>query len=146
MPLRNPIGGGAGAGDILQTASAVLAADSTTTSVTYVDLLTVSITTYGGSSLGIYATFSTSNSVDAAGTGQDYLQITLDGTSLQQAGAEQWPVSETGAIFYETGVVDAGAHTVKLQWRTSSGGTLRCSASSLTRPEHASLMVIETSR
>lgn len=146
MPLLNPIGGGAGSGDILQTASAVLAADATTTSVTYVDLLTVNITTSGGSSLEVYASFSTSNAVDAAGTGQDSLQITLDGVALQQMGAEQWPVSEGGAVCYETGVVTAEAHVVKLQWRTLAGGTLRCSASTPTWPEHASLVVLEVAR
>lgn len=146
MPLLNPIDGGAGSGDILQTASAVLAVDATTTSVTYVDLLSVSVTTSGGSSLEIYASFSTSNAVDAAGTGQDALQITLDGTALQQAGAEQWPVSEIGTISYKTGVVTAGSHTVTLQWKTQAGSTLRCSASTLTRPEHASLVVMEVSR
>ena len=146
MPLVLPTEGGPGIGDILQTASVVLAANVTTTSITYVDLLSITLTTYGGSSLEVYASFATSNAVDNAATGQDFIQITIDGVSLEEVGSEQWPVTETGAIYKETAVLTAGSHTVKLQWHTQTGGTLRCSASTLTRPEHASLMVVETSR
>jgi hypothetical protein len=131
--------------DILQTASAVLASDATTTSTTYVDLLSVTVTTAGGTSLECYCSFSTSNATDDAGTGQDFLRLTIDGVQLSEAGAEQWPVSETGAICRKTPLLDAGSHTVKLQWKTQAGHTFRCSASSLTRPEHASLVVVETS-
>ena len=145
MPLKPPTGGGAGSGDILQTASAVLAADSTTTSVTYVDLLSLTLTTAGGTRLEVYASFATSNAVDNALGGQDYLQLTIDGVKLVEGGNEQWTVTESGMITGLTSYLTDGSHTVKLQWRTTAGSTLRCSASTLTRPEHASLMVIETS-
>jgi hypothetical protein len=131
--------------DIIQTISTVLAADTTTTSTSYVDLISLSITTVGGTSLEVYASFSCSNAVDNAAAGQDGFAVVVDGTVLLQTGNEQWTVTEGGAIFVKTGMLTAGSHSVALQWKTQAGGTLRCSASSLTRPEHASLVVLETS-
>jgi len=143
MPYRLTPGEPGNAIDIQQTASVVLAADVTTTSTTYVDLLSLSITTYGGSKLEIYSSFSLSNALDNAGAGQDSLRITIDGIQLQSSGSEQWTVTETGAIFCLTDILTEGPHTVALQWRTQAGATLRCSAGTLTRPEHASLVVVE---
>jgi len=133
------------AGGIVKTASARLTVNTTTTSVTYVDLLTCAITTGGSSRLEVYASFATSNAADRAGTDQDYFQITVDATVLAQGGSEQWPVTESGALFAVSGVLAAGAKTVRLQWRTTAGGTLRCAGGTiLTQPEHASIVVIET--
>lgn len=133
------------AGGIIKTASALLAANTTTTSVAYVDLLTCAITTGGNSRLEVYASFATSNAADRAMTDQDYFQIAVDATVLAQGGSEQWPVTESGALFAVSGVLAAGAKTVRLQWRTTAGGTLRCSAGTIVaQPEHASIVVIET--
>jgi len=139
VPLypKAPSGGG-----IIQTASAVLAVATTTTSVTYVDLLTLAVTTGGSSRLEIYASFSTSN--NGGSGGQDYLRLTVDGVEVQKMGAEQWTVIEGGAIFFVTDVLSAAAHTIALQWHTTTGRTLRCNPTSTTRPEHASIMAIET--
>jgi hypothetical protein len=144
MPLRIPEDG-YGIGDIIKTASAVLSTDSTSTSTSFVNLLTVDITTMGGSKLEIYATYSLSNAVDNASAGQDAVQLMVDSTVLQQAGSEQWTVSESGAMFVMSDELAAANHTVALQWRTQAGETIRCSASTLTRPEHASIIVLETS-
>jgi hypothetical protein len=132
-------------GGIVKTASALLGAAATTTSITYVDLLTLAITTGGDSRLEIYASFAVSNAVDRAGTDQDYLRVMIDSTVLAETGSEQWPVTEAGALFVVTGVLAAGSHTVYLQWRTTTGGTLRCAANTIAaQPEHASIIVIET--
>lgn len=131
-------------GDVIQTASSVLASDVTTTSTTYTNLLSVTVTTSGGSCLEIYSSFSLSNGVDNAATGQDFLRITVDGIQEIESGSEQWTVSEGGAMYFKTDILTPGSHTIALQWRTQAGMTLRCSASTLTRPEHASIMILET--
>lgn len=132
-------------GGIVQTASALLGAAATTTSITYVNLLTLAITTGGDSRLEIYSSFATSNAVSRALTDQDYLRILIDATVLAETGGEQWPVTEAGALFVVTGVLSAGAHTVYLQWKTTTGGTMRCAANTIAaQPEHASIIVIET--
>lgn len=129
----------------MQTASALLAVNTTTTSITYVDLLTVTLTTVGASRLEIYASLSTSNAVSRAGTNQDYFRLTVDSTVLIEGGSEQWTVTEASALFCVTDVLSAGSHTVHLQWCTDTGGTLRCSAGTIVaQPEHASLVVVET--
>jgi hypothetical protein len=131
--------------DIIKTASTVLATDATTTSTIYVILIYLRITTIGGTFLEIYASFAASNAIDNAGSGQDGFAVAVDAPVLLEAGSEQWTVTEGGAIFVKTPMLTAGSHMVSLQWKTQAGGTLRCSASSLTRPEHASLVVVETS-
>ena len=146
MPLLVPDYDGYGVGDIIQTAYATLLTDATTTSTSYVDLVTLSVTTIGGSSLEIYATYSVSNEVNNATSGADSLCVTIDGTQLLKARNEQWRVSESGAIYAMTDELAAGSHTVALRWKTQSGKTFRCSAQTLTRPEHASVVVIEIMR
>lgn len=130
-------------GGIVQTASTVLGSATTTTSTSYVDLITVPITTGGSSRLEIYASVSTSNAVSRASTNQDYFRLVIDSTQLIEGGSEQWTVTESGALFAVTDVLAAGAHTVRLQWHTDTGGTLRCNAGAAP-PEHASLVVVET--
>ena len=130
---------------IMQTASALLAVNTTTTPITYVDLLTVTLTTMGATRLEVYASLSASNTMSRAATNQDYLRLTVDSTVLTSGGNEQWPVTEASALFCVTDVLSAGSHTVHLQWHTDTGGTLRCSAGTIAaQPEHASLVIIET--
>lgn len=132
-------------GGIVQTKSALLSGNVTTTATVFVDLLTVDITTGGSSRLEIYVSLATSNSISSASTGQDFFQIMVDSTVLNQGGTEQWPVTEGSAIFAVSDVLSAGAHVVHLQWKTQTGKTFRCSGGTIaTQPEHASVLVIET--
>jgi hypothetical protein len=130
-------------GGIVQTASNVLGTDATTTSTSYVNLLTVTLTTVGSTRLEVYASYALSSTTDHA-TSQDFLRLYLDGTTeLAVGGNEPWTVTESGALFVMTGFLSAGSHTIALQWHTQAGYTMRCRAATGTT-EHASIVVIET--
>jgi len=129
---------GAASGKLKQTVFSEISSDTTTTSATFVDLLTANITTTGGGLL-IHATVSSTSS----GNSEDHhYQVLLDGTPKR--GFLHWAKSEvagSGAVvIYLTGV-SAAAHTVKLQWRVSGQtGQIRPVT---TIDEHASLLVQE---
>ena len=122
-----------------QSINLTLAVDTTTTSVSYVTLLSQVIGTLGNSSLLIRASFSTSDTASLS-TGNFY-RVTVDGTVYGYAGQEIFTCAQAGAICVKTGVLTADSHTVTLDWHTQTGNTLRCRP--VTQPEHASLMISE---
>lgn len=140
MPLYPPPV--AGTTDILQTASAVVSTNATTTSATYADLLSITLTVSAGSSLDVYASFCADNS--SYGTPL-FMQIIVGATVLAATSLCQYAHPEIGQLYKNTGVLSAASYTVKLQWKTASG-TARCTALSLAQPEHASLVVMELGR
>jgi hypothetical protein len=126
---------------LVQEITSSLAVNASTTSASWVDLLSHGITTAGNSYLFIASSFSTSSSAATSGTVS--FRITIDGIDPGQAGDEVYNAPEGGAICAASDLLSPGAHTVALQWRISDGTTLRC------RPvgyyEHATLLTHEVS-
>lgn len=123
-----------------RTAAAKLVADVATNVGAYEDLLTAAITTlHDDLYLMIYASFAVST--DAAIVDQAQLfRLDVDGTEYQGARVET-VVGKTGTgAIVERVQVPAGAHTVKLKWKTT-GDNARIRAASLPDEEHASLVV-----
>jgi len=131
-----------GTTDILQTASAVLATNATTTSQTYVDLLSITLTVSAASSLDVYASFC----VDGSSSGDAVsMQLIIGTTVLAATSLSSFSRPEIGQLYKNTGTLSAASYTVKLQWKVAAY-TASCTALSLTQPEHASLVVIELGR
>ena len=124
MPLYNPAFGPGTGSNYLQSSFAIIAADSTTTSASFVAVgagLSVTITTVAGSKLNIWFAASPSNTANN-GTEIDF-QILIDsvatigcGTGTKSNGVPQ----TCGINFVKTGL-SAGSHTITVQWRTASG-------------------------
>lgn len=112
---------------------------ASTTSTSFTDLagMSVSITTSGSSKLRISA----AGAGDSGGTGVSlYITALVDGTNQGNAtyGMAQIKLSGTGGFsidFVTPSAVSDGAHTVKLQFRSSTGASVSVS--------HASLVVEE---
>jgi hypothetical protein len=125
---------------LLQTAFSEITADTTTTSASFVDLLTVTLTT-GANSLLIMAAANISN---ASANVNVQVRVTLDGVA--QRGSLTRSPSASGcqavAITLKR-TVSAGSHTIKVQWLTASS-TAQCRPiTAAVDKEHASLLVQE---
>lgn len=134
--------GAPGSGGLVQSGFDELHNDTSITSTSWVDLLSVDITTQGNTSLFLSAT--TSALTTSSGKAY-YLRILVDDAPVR--GACCYPGTSTYA--HSCGLeakktVGAGEHTVKLQWKVS-GGTLRCRPDAYPDQEHASLYVEEVS-
>jgi len=125
-------------GQYRKTDFAEIIADTTTTSTSFVDLLTVAITTTANGSLVIEAAASGDN----ASTAITKYRLTVDGVQVAaaavQSGASIW---NTAALMKKYAVA-AGAHTVKLQWLVSAG-TGRIRPVTAPNSDYASLVVKE---
>lgn len=127
---------------LLQTTFQEVTVDTTTTSTTFVDLLTQSITTQAGTALLIHASTSASNT----GVNQSVrFRVTIDGTAVRgwenvKTGAGQ--TAGGGFVYRKTGL-SAAAHTIKVQWLVGgSTGQVRPNTAAIDT-EHASLMCQE---
>jgi hypothetical protein len=139
MPLYPPTTG-SGGGGLLQTAEAHVTVDTTTTSHTFVDLLSVTLTTSGGALL-INAGGAINNS--NAGKAMQ-LRVTLN--TVSQGGVT---VVNTGANAVSFGMAikvaaAAGSNTIALQWLTPAN-TAQCRPVTQADLESASLVVQEVS-
>lgn len=115
-----------------------LITDETTTSTSFVDLLSIPITTDDGF-IEAYATAST-NVLIALGA----FRLTLDGVPFVAGGCGV-PIGAVGSIsIIKRAPVTAGVHTVALQWRAGVGGTLRVRPNAFPDVEHATLLIKET--
>jgi hypothetical protein len=123
-----------------QTVFSELAADTSITSATFVDVITAAITTLGGTKLIITSSFALSNT--GANTGH-HLRITVNGVAKRGCGLRyvNSPAIAGVIALVVTGLA-AGAHTVKLQARVDPG-TLRIRPVTAPDDEHASLVVQE---
>jgi hypothetical protein len=130
------------AGELLQTAFAEQATNTTQTSATFGDLgtVTLTLTTTAGSALLITFTASASNTNNNHNI--DF-QLVIDGTAVRGAGMRV-PVagqSDSSAITYKKTGLSAGSHTIKAQWRTD-GNTAQIRPTTVLN-EHASLLIQE---
>lgn len=103
---------------LVQTASTSIAADTTTTSTTFVDLITIVLTT-GANKLLVRAMGAASNT---NANRDSFFRLTVDGTSIG-GGSGRSPSANAATAFaieFKTATLTAASHTVKLQWRVSA--------------------------
>jgi len=125
-----------------QTVFSEISTDTTTSSTTFVDLLTATLTTVAGTKLIVIATFAVSNSNSNA---QQHFRMTVDGIVKRGCGVRfvNNPSAAGSLALVVTGL-SAGSHTIKLQWRAdASGGTVQVRPVTAPDDEHASLVVQE---
>jgi hypothetical protein len=105
-------------------------------------LISTSITTTGTHSLEIWATI---NASFTTGNRTALFRLVVDGVA-QDAGGIYAGVSNTtrtGAICQRITGVAAGVHTVDLQWRVGSGGTVQCRPATQPGFESANMLINE---
>lgn len=126
----------------LQSAFSEITVDTTTTSTTFVDLLSVVVTTLAGTKLLIHASTSASNT---GVNGEVRFRVTIDGTAVRgwsnvKTGAGQ---TASGGFTYRKTGLSAAAHTIKVQWLVDAGtGRIRPATAAIDI-EHASLLCQE---
>ena len=139
MPLYVPYPGG---NNLLQSATAKLAVDATTTSTTFGTLLSTSITKAAGSNILIWASWTVSFSVYV--TSSAIIRLMVNGAEVLRAGAEEWTVAQSGGFVYRAADLAAGDRTISLEWRiaTAGDGTFRCRPATV-EPEGVSIVLME---
>jgi len=134
-----------GGASVLQSAMAEKSTDATTTSASFVDLLTVTITTIASTVCKIYFTVSASHTTAEAAT---TFQLLIDGSAVRGLATYQPKFGGGfqcgGALIYRKTGLSAASHTFKIQWKTS-GSTAQIRPVT-TIAEHASLVVEEIAR
>jgi hypothetical protein len=131
----------AGASVFKQSVDAEIVADTTTTSTSFVDLLSLTVTTTGSSFL--LTTFSAAFTNSSGVTYRRVeFQLLIDG--VPQHGCLGVATSTNGATIamVDRLAVSAGTHTVTVQWRTSAN-TAQIRPSTVTEDAH--LLVCEVS-
>jgi hypothetical protein len=119
-----------------QEVGAKIVADNTTSSTAFVDLLTVNITTEN-CVLGVIASIGSTALVDPG-----YFRVTVDGVPVSNGAHE---AGMMGNFMGTRLALAAGAHAVKIQWRTDAAGTLHVRPVANPDSEYASLLVREMS-
>ncbi len=134
MPLVDPV-------KLVQTAFTELTSNTTTTSGTFVNLLTLTITT-GANAVIVHFSVSVNNS-DIFFQQQQQFQLLVDGVATRGCGVRTVNSNHAlaGGLVYKTSVLSAGSHTFTIQWLTS-GSTAQIRPAS-TSTEHASLILKE---
>jgi hypothetical protein len=128
---------------IVQSQYTVLGVDSTTTSTTFVDLMSTTVNTSANTCV-VYFTASGDNSTTSVNS---YFQLLIDGTPLR--GTKYRNTANSGAghsciLVCETPMLTAGAHVFKIQWLAQSG-TSRIRPLTIAT-DHASLLIEEVTR
>jgi hypothetical protein len=143
MPLYPPKVGANGT--VKQLTKAKLTEDMTSTSNAFVDLLTKTITTAGGTNLIIWlsCSYSVSNYYERSAM----FNLVIDGYEVSRGGDETYQAANSGAIVYRAANLSAGSHTIKTQWRLNlaGDGTLRCRPVTVPENEGAEMLLMEVS-
>jgi len=137
VPLFNP----SSAERLVQTAFTEVTSDTTTTSTTFVDLLSITITT-GTNNLLIYVSHSFGNT--SAFGAQVFVRLVLDGAAVRGAADQASSTFASSGAIASKKAVTAGSHTIKVQWRVG-GSTGQCRPVAAPDSEHCALLVIEES-
>jgi hypothetical protein len=126
---------------VIATLNEVLEENKTTTSSSYVNLLTMIADTHGANRyLLIRVSWSISTSTSNAGRAM--FSLTVDGTEVAESGNEIFTCVQSGAMVAKVGPLTEGSHTVNVDWSRTVGGTIRCRPG--TEPlEHCSIMASE---
>lgn len=126
---------------VVGTNNAVLATNKTTTSSSYVNLLTTITDTHGADRY-LLIRVSWSISASTSNAGRALFSLTVDGTEVAESGNEIFTCVQSGAMVAKVGPLAEGPHTVNVDWRRTVGGTIRCRPG--TQPlEHCSIMASE---
>lgn len=124
---------------IVQSVFSRLSVDTTTTSTSFVDFMTLNVNT-GQNALCVFFSASGNNTTSGA---RVHFQLLVDG--VIRRGSDFFCVSTTNggcaALVYKTFNLSDGAHVIKIQWSVTAG-TGSVNASSGTS-DHASLIVYE---
>lgn len=125
---------------LIQTAFTELTVDTTTTSVTFVDLMSLTMNV-GSNKISVHFTVGGSNNQGFGGN--LFFRLVVDGVTIRGTAVRSTAanVSETGALVWR-GAVVAGSRIVKIQWMTDVG-TARIAPVTVPNGEHASLYVQE---
>jgi hypothetical protein len=124
-----------------QSAMTEVAADLSTTSSTWADLLTLNITTGVGflimqATAGLNCSNASSRIMG--------IRLMLDGVAVRAVSSPSVNVNVAQALgLLSRKAVTAGAHVVKVQWQVSSGYTLYCRPVTVPDQEHCTLVVQE---
>ena len=133
-------GGGALPGAVPTVAYAVLSSDVSTSSTSFVSLLSTSITVAGTSDkVDIVASVGWDN--QTSGNSPSF-QITVDGTDEGQSFSTSNNIGGAGSTFciaQVTGLA-AGSHTVALNWKSSNGNAVRIRPVSTAGAYHAAIV------
>jgi hypothetical protein len=127
---------------LLQTAFSEITVDTTTNSTSYIDLLTITITTSGGSTAVLYFTASFNNNTSLTTLTQSF-QFLVDGVAATSDTFLSFarPRDTSVGMVHETAVLSAASHTFKVQWKVSTlTGQIRPVT---TIQNHASFLVKE---
>src|SRR3972149_2023582 len=133
--------GAAGSSTFLQSVASEITVDTTTTSTTFVTLLTRTITIVAGSVLLVWFTETNSQS---SGSQTTFFRLQVDGVTQKSAGTRSPAVGDPqgiGIVQRVTGLA-AGLRTVTIHWRVT-GGTSRIRPVAVPDAEPASLVVAE---
>lgn len=131
---------------VIQSAFTEISSNVSTTSTTYVNLMSLSINTSGNT--WVIVQFSVS-CADSAATQWTEFQLLLDGVTTSR-GIAVFSTSSgngnSGALVYRTGQLAAGSHTFAIQWHigTFAGGSGTISPTTVTT-DHAILVLEEVS-
>ena len=139
MPLRNPK---VVDPNIAQSVSAIRTVDTTTSSITYSTLQSLSITTEGSTNILIWISYCLSFSANPSNDCR--LRLQVDGVTVLVSGEEEFTSAQSGAIVHRVAGATAATHTITLQWRigTAGEGTLQCRPATAA-PEGISIFVME---
>lgn len=135
MPLVEPP-------QIVQTQFTELTSDTTTTSASFVDLLSLTFETDNNALISYFSV-----ACDCSSSGQDLdFQLVIDGSA--QRGIQIRIVNSGfgtgGRLVHKSALLARGSHTVKIQWRRT-GGTAQIRPATQV-DEHASLLIREVTR
>lgn len=114
MPLTNPP-------QLAQVAAVMVSADTTTTSTSFVDLLTLTLTTEYSF---VECHFTSCPQITAGTAANISFQLLVDGVSVAKTHNR---ILGSGAIYapssirYKTGLLTPDNHIFKIQWATSAG-------------------------
>jgi hypothetical protein len=125
-----------------QTILAALTANTTTTSTSFVTLLTQNITIGTGGIIIAQVTAGISNATANRGVA---LRLLING-SARCGTADRLPVVNTSAGFplqWRVSGLSAGTYAVTVEWRTLLGGTAQCRPVAAPDSEHCALLVSE---
>jgi hypothetical protein len=133
-----------GVGLIKQIVTQEITSDTTTTSTTFVDLLSQTFSITSGSKVLVQFTVGCSN---AQNNRTQYYRLTVDGTAYRAVGVATYGAGNTpssGALSMLITGLSAGSHDFKIQWRVSSStGQIRPVTAA--DQEHAHMILTEIS-
>ena len=137
-------GGGGGTGSVIQTVFNEITVDTSTTSLTFVSLMSQAITITANSRLLIR--FDASYSAVTNNTDTSF-RISVDGTPRRGTGGtarNTTPASDSSSITWVSGPLAAGSRTVLIEWLVSSS-TANINVVTVPSSHHASLVIQEIS-